>query len=492
MYVIKNAYKNIIRSKGRSILVFIILMVITLSSCVALSIKNSADVTKQTAYDQMQVSAQINVDREGMMEKARQDPSEMQDMMSQLSNPLSIDQLETYASAASVEDFYYESSIGLNRLDETMLIYEVESQMSQNNGMPQGMDMMNSEITLSAYSSHDAMEPFISGDMSVIEGSMFDESTSALEVVISEEIALLNDYTIGDTFSLVNPNNENDMTTLSIVGIFSCPISDEYANTMFINYVALESIVAHSNDVAITIVEERLQLEMSSAYVLQPQATYTFTSVESFNNFEEEVIELGLDTEIYTVQSQDLESFEQSVLPLNNLSDFTMLFFIVILLVGALILIVFNMFVLRERKYEIGVLAAIGMRKSKVALQFVMEMVMITLVALVIGSGMGMAVSNPVANELLSSQVASIQEEQVSMQDNFGGNYGGSRQPGGGMMNATNSQNVDYVEEINLEMDVNVWLSLLGVSLLLSILSSSVAMLFILRYDPLKILSERA
>ena len=41
MYIVKNALRSIFRSKGRSILILIIALVITLSACVTLSIRQS-------------------------------------------------------------------------------------------------------------------------------------------------------------------------------------------------------------------------------------------------------------------------------------------------------------------------------------------------------------------------------------------------------------------------------------------------------------------
>lgn len=42
MYILKNALKSVARIKGRSVLIGIVVLIIATSSCVALSIKNSA------------------------------------------------------------------------------------------------------------------------------------------------------------------------------------------------------------------------------------------------------------------------------------------------------------------------------------------------------------------------------------------------------------------------------------------------------------------
>jgi len=76
----------------------------------------------------------------------------------------------------------------------------------------------------------------------------------------------------------------------------------------------------------------------------------------------------------------------------------------------------------------------------------------------------------------------------------FQGNMGGFR-PGGNrggyMSGGNNGTEVDYVVELNTTTDFTVLLSLMGIALLLTLVASSVGMISVLRYEPLKILSER-
>lgn len=109
----------------------------------------------------------------------------------------------------------------------------------------------------------------------------------------------------------------------------------------------------------------------------------------------------------YTVSSSDLTSYEESLEPLQHLSEYAGYFLMVILAIGAVILIVLHIFAIRERKYEIGVLAAIGMKKWKIAVQFLTESLCITFCALIIGAGIGAVSSVPVTNHLLAQQIES-------------------------------------------------------------------------------------
>lgn len=60
MYIIKNALKSITRNKLRNILIGIIVLVIAISACVALSIRQAAETTKADTLNSMSVSAQIH------------------------------------------------------------------------------------------------------------------------------------------------------------------------------------------------------------------------------------------------------------------------------------------------------------------------------------------------------------------------------------------------------------------------------------------------
>lgn len=114
-------------------------------------------------------------------------------------------------------------------------------------------------------------------------------------------------------------------------------------------------------------------------------------------------------------------------------------FFLVVLLVGGAILVVLNLFNLRERKYEIGVLAAIGMKKRKIAAQFVCELFCVTLAAFLIGTTAGACISVPVTNQLLAGQTQSSQQSSEQIAGNFGFEPGEMPQGsfnGGGKMEA--------------------------------------------------------
>ncbi len=340
------------------------------------------------------------------------------------------------------------------------------------------------------------MTTFISGENVIYEGNVFAQDSEDATCVISYELALMNELEVGDSFTVINPNKEDQVYTVTICGTFLNESSDSYANTVFMSYGSLSSIVDDSVENA-DVEENEDGNTTSTALRSSVSGTYVFTSPERYEGFVSDVDRMGLDMDAYAVTSSDLMEYEKSIVPLESLSKFTMIFFLAVLAIGGGILITFNMFTVRERKYEIGVLAAIGMKKGKVAMQFLTEAFIVTFIAIIVGTGIGAVASEPVGDYMLKEQVASMEITNENTNQNFGGgfqgNMGGFRpgNMGGNASQGNNANNVDYVVELNTTTDFTVLLSLMGIALLLTLVASSVGMISVLRYEPLKILSER-
>ena len=108
MYILKNALRSISRSKGRNVLIGIIALVIAVSACLGLSIRQASDSARESALESMSVTATISYDRQsmmnGMMGGGMFDRDQFQNMMGGMSS-LTLDEYKKYAEAESVKDF---------------------------------------------------------------------------------------------------------------------------------------------------------------------------------------------------------------------------------------------------------------------------------------------------------------------------------------------------------------------------------------------------
>ena len=225
---------------------------------------------------------------------------------------------------------------------------------------------------------------------------------------------------------------------------------------------------------------------------LNVNGTYVFNTVKDFNKFKKECTKKGL-SDSYTVTSSDLQAYQQSVVPLQNLSKFATYFLIVVFVIGAIVLVVLNIFSIRERKQEIGILCALGMNKTKIVLQFFCETLFIALFAFIMGSGLGAVTSVPITNTLLESQISSTNSMRETKEQNFSRqetppSNDSSKQP---QMNESNNQPLEKVTTVSEAMNFNVLLEVGAIAFLLVIISNGAALLCVMRYDPSSILSNR-
>ena len=123
MYIIRNALKCIGRSKGRNILIGIIVLVIAVSACIGLSIRQAAQSAKEETLSGMTVTATISIDRQAMMgnmggfDGGGFDKDGFAEMMT-ATEQLTLEDYKKYAQADSVQDFYYTVTASLNGTDE--------------------------------------------------------------------------------------------------------------------------------------------------------------------------------------------------------------------------------------------------------------------------------------------------------------------------------------------------------------------------------------
>jgi putative ABC transport system permease protein len=524
MYIFKNAIRNIFRTKGRNILIGVIVFIIAFSACIGLSIRQAANNALESSIDKMDITASISVDRSAMMNKAAESGSDKGAMREMLSTVeyLSLSEMLTYAKADSVEDFTYSSSVTINGSDlfnpvteEADDTEETEESTNSENSLFKEQPEGNSsnkpnmrwgnqgEFTLTGYNSYKMMTDFSDGIKSIVDGEIFDITSDEVECIISDEAATFNGTKVGDTITLINPNNEEETYELKVVGIYnneqSASVSEGFvrgfstasdaSNQVYCSYNTLSNILKSSEENEVVTTDEESGTQTSTKMNEQVSGLYYFASVEDYDAFSNEAKELGL-SEDYIVSSEDVNAFKESVVPLENLSEMAGYFLIVILMIGAIVLIVLNIFNIRERKYEVGVLTAIGMKKSRVAIQFVSEIFLVTILAVMIGAFAGSISSVKVTNTLLESQIEAVESENESVSESFGMDVG---QMNKGFMNASPQQSteVEYISSVKAAVDLEVLSKLMLLSVALGLVSASVSVLFIMRYEPLRILTDR-
>ena len=543
MYIFKNAWKNITRNKGRNILIGIIVVVIAAASSVTLAIRESANDIVVAYQEKNKIEATIGMDRNSLMGLLRQDNSSQEDMINAFNEIEGVteEEIDKYGDSKYVSDYYYTYELSVDAKDikeatdslvkETTTTKTETTTKTQNFGNggfpgmpPGGFDgskittnrkttttktekifnekAQDGAFTLIGYDSYENMSKFISGEYTITDGEVSSDFESN-SVVISEEIATLNDLSVGDKITFVDPKDSSKTYEGTITGIYK-ENSESSSNmaSMFSNS-ANEIITNISFIKKITEGNENLKPTITPTFIIK--------DVESVDKFSEEVKEKGL-SEYYTITS-NVEEIESATESVDNVKIFATTFLIITLIIGGVVLVVINMINIRERRYEIGVLRTVGMKKSKLSLQFMSELLIVSMVALMIGAAVGSCLSVPISNKLLANEISNASEKYDDIGKNFGrGNFVPGEMPNKDIDDTEKNEEtssekkennnefnylnfgiakVSEVNSIDAVVDFKVLAELLGIGILLTLISSLASMIAIARFSPLQILKER-
>lgn len=484
MYILKNAITSITRNKGRNILIGLVILVIACATSITLAINNTSTNLINTYKSKYQTEATIGINRENMMkdfnpENKEEAKENMQEKFSNISS-ISVDDIKKYADSDYVKSYYYTMKVGVNANDlEKASMTSNNDNEKQDENRKERKDFSNQtegDFSLLGYSSLSAMNDFIEGNYKITSGEVFTDFKSD-SCLINKELATLNNISVGDKITIVNPQDEDKTYELTVTGIYEESSSDSGMN-MFANSV--NTIITNTNFVQkVSADDEDLSVETSP--------TFTLTSSKVVDKFESELREKGLDDNL-SVET-NLDQVENSTKTISNVKTFSITFLIITLVIGTIVLFVINMINIRERKYEIGVLRTIGMKKTKVAQQFLYELLIVAFISLILGAGLGATLSVPVSNHLLQSEISSSKQETENIANNFGHGPGNKQDKQNKFQGVTN---VETFKSIDAVVDFKVLVELLGIGLVITLISCTSSIISIQRFSPLTILKERS
>lgn len=468
MYIITNALKNLIRNKGRNTIAGIIILAIIVTTAVSMIINTTAEGIIDDYKTRFGSSVNIYPDMEKMQANGV--------MEGFSSTPLSFAQYEKLAKSSALKSYVFRNEL-MGKSDSLKAVAQDEEKkqgdgakiFADAEGGKEGDAPVAIQLTLKVKGTTDyeSLSEFKDGLRKITSGNMYKDLN---ECIVSEELAKLNNLTLGDEIKITNQVSETkQVATLKVVGIYK-DLTDEYGGspykTPFLNkrneiLTSFDTVMKNSDDNAGMV------------------ASFMLKSPEELEAFTKDARAAGLN-DTYKISTDDA-SYEKVVGPVEGLTKITTVFMWIVLVLGGIILFLLSSMAIRERKYEIGVLRAMGMRKSRVAVQFLSEMLALTACCLVIGTSIGMLISQPVANNLLENQIKIVEEQKTKENSMGGSNIGG----------ITAKDDTPTIKELKVSLHTNSVIRIALIALLLATLSSLVSIIYITKYEPIKILSER-
>ncbi|MBQ8535028.1 MAG: ABC transporter permease [Bacilli bacterium] len=488
MFIFKNAWISITRNKGRNILIGVIILVIACACTITLAINNTAKDLIDSYSNAYQKEMTLSFNRKQMMgdfdiraEEGREKAKERFENIASYT----VEDVENFAGTDHIESYYYTYSVSLNGNNIEKAEIETNSPPGGFGGGRGGKNQPGTssmDFTLTGYSSAESMSEFIDGKykMTEIADNAWEIAFNGNYVFINQELATYNELGLNSKIILEDSNGTT--YEFEVIGIYEENDSEESSMSMFSN----------SANTIITNAKALIEIDNGNE-TITGKINPTFI-IDDYNNAEkiqDAFYEKGLD-ETYIVETNE-EMAEAGVSSIKNVKSFAQTFLIITLIIGGIVLFILNMINIRERKYEIGVFRTIGISKFKLTMQFMVEILVVALMALTIGAGLGATMSKSVSNSLLSNEIENSTTSAEEMRNNFGGDKGGM--PGENMPNMKQMAGVPAVQaydSIDAVVNVKVLLELLAIGVSLVLVSSVASMISIQRFSPLTILKERS
>ena len=309
---------------------------------------------------------------------------------------------------------------------------------------------------------------FTDGGFELVKGTAI-TSANKNSVLIHEKFAERNGLSVGDTMRLTDVTDENRSISATVAGIFTntkeqdsigiAPSYDLYDNIVFTD-LSTVSYLLYGTD-------GETSVQYGDFYVNDPdELDRIITEVE-------EIEGVNWDNCTLTRYDNDYQNAKESLAGLQNIV------FIAIAVVSVICFLVLALFLtlrLRGRIHETGVYLAMGISKGAVLMQYLLEVLIVAVAALLISYGASSAISNQIGSRLLS-QVTAETYETTPLTDEAEN----TEQPSTEDLGLS-----EIVVDVSAEDYALVW----GFGLVLCLASTALAAYPIMKMKPKNILSQ--
>ncbi|OIR60502.1 macrolide ABC transporter permease [Bacillus sp. FMQ74] len=481
MNFIKRAFWNMKAKKGKTLLQLFVFTVICVFVLSGLTIQSAAQKSSELARQELGGSVTLQVDRQKQMEK-QQDNGEKRSFES---TPIKVSDANKLAALDHVKSYNYITSASANAGNFDAIESSSSSNSNAKNsqgGGQGGPQMVQADLSIVGVISTALVDDFSDGDSKITDGRAITKSDVGKKVtVINETLAEENELSVGDSITIESATDEDTTVKLKIVGIYKTTSSgdDQAQNFSFLNpynklYTPYTATAALKGD--------DYQNTIDSA-------VYYMNDAKNMNAFVKAAKKTSIDFDTYTLNTND-QLYQQMVGPIENVASFSKNVVYLVSVAGAVILGLIVMMSIRERKYEMGVLMAIGEKRWKLIGQFLTEILIVAVIAIGLASVTGNLVANQLGNQLLSQQISSSTDSTQTASGQNGQMPGGGGGMGGRMFGHSSS-NVDVIDSLNVAVSMNDMLVLGGIGIFIAIIATLLPSISVLRLHPKTILTKQ-
>ncbi|MCY8513884.1 ABC transporter permease [Bacillus atrophaeus] len=489
MNFIKRAFWSMKAKKGKTLLQLFVFTVICIFVLSGLTIQSAAQKSSELARQELGGSVTLQVDRQKQMEQQKDDGEKR----SFESTPISVSDAKKLTSLDHVKSYNFITSASANAGNFDAIESSSDSSSSSDNsnsdsknnqgGGQGGPQMTSADLSIEGVVSTSLVDEFSDGDSKITDGRSITKSDAGKKVaVINETLAEENNLSVGDSITVESAADEDTTVKLEVVGIYKTTSSGDgqAQNFSFLNpynkiYTPYTATAALKSD------DYKNKID---------SAVYYMDDAENINAFVKAAKKTSIDFDTYTLETND-QLYQQMVGPIENVASFSKNVVYLVSVAGAVILGLIVMMSIRERKYEMGVLMAIGEKRWKLIGQFLTEVLIVAVIAIGIASVTGSLIANQLGNQLLSQQISSSTDTAQTASSSQGGGHMPGGGMGGGGMFGQSSSSADVIDSLNVAVSMNDLLLLGSIGILIAVIATLLPSISVLRLHPKTILTKQ-
>ena len=372
--MIKNAIAYITRKRNRTLIIFIILTIVLSCLYSCLTIMKSSDEIEKALYESSNSSISIT----------RKD-----------GNYFNVNEFKDIEKLKEIEEIIMQYD-GLAKLKDAKVV-SGEQRINREDLS----DEFKNVVSLEATNNTKRNILFSSGVFTIKEGKNIGENDKD-SIIVHEEFAKQNNLKLGDEVDLelldIEKSGKIKSHKFKIIGIFSGKKHETYTglssdfseNMVFVDYSTSQEILNKSENNKIA---NKILMYSGSA--------------ESTDLALNKLKELKIDESKYFIE-KDSNAFEESLESVSGIKHIIKIMTYSIMLGGMVVLSLILILWLRERIYEIGIFLSIGTSKIQIIMQFIFELIFISIPSIISSLFLGNVLIKVIAGGLINSENSMI------------------------------------------------------------------------------------
>lgn len=372
--MIKNAIAYITRKRNRTLIIFIIITIVLSCLYSCLTIMKSSNEIEKALYESSNSSISITK-KDGKY--------------------FNVNQFKDIEKLKEIEEKIIQYD-GLAKLKDAKVV-SGEQRINREDLS----DEFKNVVSLEATNNTKRNILFSSGVFTIKEGKNIEENDKN-SIIVHEEFAKQNNLKLGDEVDLelldVEKSGKIKSHKFKIIGSFSGKKQETYTglssdfseNMVFVDYSTSQEILNKSENNKIA---NKILMYSGSA--------------ESTDLALNKLKELKIDESKYFVE-KDSNAFEESLESVSGIKHIIKIMTYSIMLGGMVVLSLILILWLRERIYEIGIFLSIGTSKIQIIMQFIFELIFISIPSIISSLFLGNVLLKVIAGGLINSENSMI------------------------------------------------------------------------------------